>query len=131
VEFSLAVTIFIFILMAIFDLGRAIFMYNGVSQAAREIARTTSVHPGALTLGDSIDTAETVTAQQALVPGLQVPPTYQCVDGSGAPSTNDPCASGVDYVKVTVTASFRPITPIISFVGDVTLSASSSIRLPG
>jgi hypothetical protein len=132
VEFSLAVTVFVFILLAIFDFGRAIFMYNGVSQAAREIARTTSVHPGSVALGDSPETAETVTAQGALVPGLQTPPTYECVNGSGTTySAGYQCQSGTDYVKVTVSASFRPITPFISWLGNFTLSASSAIRIPG
>ena len=34
VEFSLAIMIFLAMLMGIFDLGRAIFAYNGVSEAA-------------------------------------------------------------------------------------------------
>ena len=46
VEFSLAFIVFVVLLMAIFDFGRGIFMFNGVSQAAREIARATSVEPG-------------------------------------------------------------------------------------
>src|SRR6185369_14315679 len=45
VEFSLSIIIFIVMLMGIFDVGRAIFMYNGVSEAARDIARRTSVYP--------------------------------------------------------------------------------------
>ena len=45
VEFSLAIIVFLVILMGVFDLGRGIFVYNGVSQAAREIARATAVHP--------------------------------------------------------------------------------------
>ena len=37
VEFSLAVTVFLLLVMAIVDFGRGIYMYNGVSQAAREV----------------------------------------------------------------------------------------------
>lgn len=132
VEFALAIVVFVFILMGIFDFGRAIFMYNGVSQAAREIARATSVHPGSLTLGDSLETQDAVTAQRALVPGMQTPPTYECVNGSGtAYAAGYQCQSGTDYVRVTVSASFRPITPFISWLGNFTFSSSSSIRLPG
>ena len=58
VEFSLAVTVFLLLMMAIVDFGRGIYMYNGVSQAAREVARTTSVHPGS-PLGSSTDATDT------------------------------------------------------------------------
>ena len=44
VEFSLILIPFLWILMGIVDLGRGIYTYNGVNQAARELARVTSVH---------------------------------------------------------------------------------------
>ena len=44
VEFSLLLIPFLWILMGIVDLGRGIYIYNGVNQAARELARVTSVH---------------------------------------------------------------------------------------
>ena len=43
VEFALAVPIFLVMLVAVFDLGRAIYTYNGLSEAAREISRVTAV----------------------------------------------------------------------------------------
>ena len=61
------------ILMGILDLGRGIYMSNGVSQAAREIARTTAVHPcntASCTLGNSAETLATIATQQRLVPNL-------------------------------------------------------------
>ena len=74
VEFSLVVVPFVFILMGIFDLGRGIYMMNGTAEAAREIARVTSVHSGcplnAVTcdLGSSTETANVVATQRRLVP---------------------------------------------------------------
>ncbi len=50
VEFAIVIPVFLVILMGVVDLGRGIYMYNGVAEAAREIARVTSVHPGS-TLG--------------------------------------------------------------------------------
>ena len=38
--------IFLLLLFGVVDLGRGIYQFNGVSQAAREIARVTSVHRG-------------------------------------------------------------------------------------
>jgi Flp pilus assembly protein TadG len=39
VEFSIAIIVFLLLLMAVFDFGRGIYMYNGVSEAARDVAR--------------------------------------------------------------------------------------------
>lgn len=125
-EFSLAILIFLVILMGVFDLGRGIYVYNGVAQAAREIARRTVVYPGT-TLGASQQTQSVVAVQRKLVPGLEAP-TYACETITGAASTNVPCASG-DVVRVTVTALYRPIS-LLGFVGDVPIAASSSIQVP-
>lgn len=139
VEFSLSIVIFIVLLMGIFDLGRGIFMYNGVSQAAREIARRTSIYPyGGLSmmpLGSSDQTAETIATQRQLVPGMEplVPgaPDFTCVDIAGNASTNDPCASGdtMDYVRVTVTASYQPIT-LLGITGPIVLSSTNAVQIP-
>jgi hypothetical protein len=100
VEFSLAFIVFVVLLMAIFDFGRGIYMFNGVSQAAREIARATSVAPGIVS----------------------------CVDIAGAGSTNNPCQPG-DYVKVTVTATYTPVS-LLGLTGPIVLTSSSSVQIP-
>jgi Flp pilus assembly protein TadG len=127
VEFSLTVMIFLVLLMGIFDFGRAIFMYNGVAQAAREIARVTSVHPGS-PLGGSAETAAVVSTQKNLIPNLKNP-TYRCVaiDNTNVPAAK--CAAQQDSVKVTISAVYTPVTPILSFLGDITLSSSSSAKI--
>ncbi len=125
VEFSLAIIVFLAMLMAIVDFGRAIYMYNGVAQAAREIGRETSVHPGG-SLGSSPETAAVVATQRGLIPGLQAP-TFACVDISGAPVTGS-CLPG-DSVKVTVHAPYRAVTPMLSFLGSFDLQSSSSIKI--
>ena len=43
---AFALIIFLLLLFGVVDLGRGIYQFNGVSQAAREIARVTSVHRG-------------------------------------------------------------------------------------
>jgi Flp pilus assembly protein TadG len=75
VEFSLILIPFLWILMGIVDLGRGIYIYNGVNQAARELARVTSVHPcdttaASCALGTSPETAHVTGTQQRLLPGL-------------------------------------------------------------
>ena len=84
VEFALALPIFLMLMMAVFDLGRAIYMYNGVAQAARELARVTSVYPGTPgALGSTTQTAAVLATQKALIPSLGNP-TFTCVDIDGS-----------------------------------------------
>jgi Flp pilus assembly protein TadG len=126
VEFSLTVLIFLLMLMGIFDLGRAIYMYNGVAEAAREIARVTSVHPGT-TLGNSTETAAVVATQKGLIPNLGNP-TFACrnIDNTAVSGT---CQAPDHSVRVSISAVYTPATPVLSFLGSITLSSSSSARV--
>ncbi len=138
VEFALAIVVFLAILMGIFDFGNAIYRYNGVSQAAREIARVTSVHPcvspTALTCNPgsppSAETQAVINTQKKLIPNLVVTPAtdIRCVDSTGAPVT-DPCDFSKHSVQVTVTSTYKPITPLIGLTGTWTLKGSSSAQL--
>lgn len=125
VEFSLAIIVFLALLMGVFDLGRGIYMYNGVSQAAREIARVTSVHPGS-PLGDSSQTAAVVATQQGLIPNLG-DPTFECVDIDDTP-VSGACLGGM-RVKVTVVAPYTPITPLLSLTGTWDMSSTSAVSI--
>jgi Flp pilus assembly protein TadG len=125
VEFSLTLLVFLMLLMAVVDMGRAIYMYNGVSQAAREIARVTSVHPGS-TLGTDTATTTVVNTQKRLIPFLGNP-TFSCVDVDGSAITIT-CRSG-DQVKVTIVAPFTPITPLLQLTGTWNLSSTSSVAI--
>jgi hypothetical protein len=125
VEFALAITVFIMLLMGVVDLGRGIYMYNGASQAAREVARATSVHPGS-PLGSSVQTVAVITTPQSLIPGLQAP-TFACVDITGA-AVSATCTSG-DFVRVTITAPFSPITPLLGLTGTWNLQSTSIVEL--
>ena len=128
VEFSLAIIVFLVLLMGVFDFGRGIYTYNGVSQAAREIARRTSVHTsGVGGFGTSAETQSVVAVQRGLVPNMGTP-TVQCVDSSGAPIGGTSCKSG-DFVRVTVSATYTPIS-LLGLAGTFTLSSSSSIQVP-
>jgi Flp pilus assembly protein TadG len=125
VEFALTVVIFLTILMGIFDLGRGIYMYNGLSEAAREIARVTSVHPG-VTLGGSVETAAVISTQKALVPGLSNP-SFACVDIDETAVTG--ACKGGNSVRVSVVATFQPATPLLMFLGSINLSSSSAAKI--
>lgn len=125
VEFSLAILVFVAMIVGIFDLGRGIYTYNGVSEAAREIARATSVHPGN-PLGTHLRTTDTVAVQQGLVPGM-APPVFACIDYQGA-AVAGTCSSG-DFVQVTVSATYSPIS-FLGLGGPIALTSSSSMQLP-
>jgi hypothetical protein len=136
VEFSLTIIIFLVILMGVVDFGMAVFKFNGVSQAAREIARVTSVHPcsvaTALTCSPgsppSIETQAVIDTQKALIPALDNP-TYACVDETGTPVAPDPCDFSKHSVQVTITAPYSPVTPLLGLTGTWTMKGSSSAQI--
>jgi Flp pilus assembly protein TadG len=125
VEFALAITIFLTILIGLIDLARAAFLFNGVSDAAREIARVTSLHPGT-SLGASSQTATTVSAERVLVPGLTVT-GYSCLDLAGDPVVGV-CRAG-SWVKVAVRTSFNPVLPLLSAFGPISFTTASSAKI--
>lgn len=135
VEFSLVLIPFLFLLMGIADLGRGIYAYNGVAEAAREIARVTSVHPctgSPCTLGNSPETQSVIDTQEGLVPGLAGPGgviAIQCTDVTDTSLSNTDCQGG-EFVRVTVSVPFSPVTPLVGLAGPITLSSVSHIEIP-
>jgi len=88
VEFALILPVLILILLAIFDVGRLVYAYNAVSNAAREGGRTAIVNQTPATVRERA-------AQQATALGL--PST----DPGGCPANGDPtaaAASGICFV---------------------------------
>jgi TadE-like protein len=131
VEFSLAIIVFLVVLMAIVDFGRAIYQYNGVAQAAREIARVTASHEGAdfsTPAGRSDETKAVIATQQSLVPGLQ-DPIMSCEEIDGTPVAATNCVQG-DFINVYIHAPYEPITPLLGLThGWDLFSASTSEQL--
>jgi Flp pilus assembly protein TadG len=135
VEFSLALIPFLLVIMGIVDLGRGVYMNNGVAEAAREIARVTAVHPGS-TLGGSPETLAVIGTQQNLVPGLADPAgtvTFACttisdvvIPGSGCKSTSEVPA----FVRVRITVPLSVLTPVLGMVAPTTLRATAHIQVP-
>jgi hypothetical protein len=126
VEFSLGVTVFLMLLIGTIDLGRGAFMLNGVSQAAREIARETSVHPGSGGIGASPESVAAIGVQRTMVPGLETP-SFECVDIAGTAIVGS-CQPG-DWVRVTVSTEFHPALPLLSLLGPFALSSTSSAEI--
>ena len=130
VEFCLAIIVFLVLMMSVFDFGRAIYQYNGVAQAAREIARVTAVHAGpnfATSAGQSPQTRAVIATQMGLIPNLQEP-VITCVNIDGTLITTG-CGRG-KWINVAIVAPYTPLTPLLGLTGTWNLfSASTSVQL--
>lgn len=126
VEFALILPIFLLILLAVFDLGRAVFAYNSVTNAAREGARLAIVNQTTA----SITAKATSSASIAETAAPNVTVGFYESGPAVNPTSNAVCAPrniGCMAV-VTFETTYRPITPIISqflFSSGVTLRATS------
>jgi Flp pilus assembly protein TadG len=124
VETALVLPVFLLILFGLIDIGRAVFLYNTVSEGARQASRLAVVD----------QTAADVTAQ-ALVTSpaadLAASDVTVCFKDPGAAVDEATCtgpkaglalcssATPPDYTVgclavVEITTSYRPITPIVS-----------------
>ena len=132
-EFAVVLLPLMILFMAIFDLGRAIYMMNGTAEAAREIARVTSVHPydTCCDLASSSRAQAVVGTQRTTIPSLVINTSSDvtCVDVTDAAIADTSCRSG-DFVKVRVQAQFQPITPIVGMFGSHTLESISRVKIP-
>ena len=129
VEFSLAIPVFLVILLSIFDLGRGVFAYTSVTNAAREGARLAIVNQGAGLPEQKVRSQSSV-AESNDADGTTISVTYLRPDANGNPTAtvcSAPIAIGC-LAKVTYATTFRPITPIVAqiiFGNGVTLTATS------
>jgi hypothetical protein len=125
-EFALVLPIFILVVVSLFDLGRAVFAYNTLTNAAREGARLAIVNQDVPTI------VARAKAQTAIVelddPSVTVAFYQRNLDGT--PNLDDECdlvAVGCIAV-VEFEATYRPITPMIAnilFGEGVTFQARS------
>jgi Flp pilus assembly protein TadG len=129
-EFALVLIPFLLLLMGIFDLGRGIYTYNAAAQAAREIARSASVdlQNGASSVGSGSETIKVRNLQKKLVPGLTDSGIQiSCVDIEDNPLTTA-CHSG-DFVRVRITVTYRPVTPLLGLAGPIQLVSVSHLEV--
>jgi Flp pilus assembly protein TadG len=130
VEFALVIPIFLLLLVAIFDLGRAVFAYNTLTNAAREGARTAIVNQYQPTIVQRAKNATAIVELNA--PNVTV--DFYQVKLDGTPDTTKPCALVAVgcLAVVTFEATYQPITPLISniiFKNGVTFTAKSVLSV--
>lgn len=123
VEFALVFPILMVMLIAIFDLGRAVFAYNDITNAAREGARLAIVD-------QTVANIQNEAASQATSLGLTVGDVT--VEFKSEDRTADcPADKTLDCVAVvTVTDDWQAITPVIgNWVGPMKFTAESAMPL--
>jgi len=130
VEFALVLPIFLLVMVALFDLGRAVFAYNTLTNAAREGARIAIVNQYKPTI------VARAKAQTAIVelndPSVQV--DFYQVNADGTPNTSSQCALVAVgcLAVVSFEATYQPITPLIGnivFKNGVTFTARSVLSV--
>jgi Flp pilus assembly protein TadG len=121
VEFALTVPIFFLLLFGLIDLGRAVYVNNSMSQAAREAGRWGSVQARSATDAGRAAIADMVQERMEAVPDATV--TVTCV--MTLPSVG--CRIN-DILVVEVVTELQMITPIVGQItGDLTLSTTSRV----
>jgi len=130
VEFALVIPVFLLLLVALFDLGRAVFAYNTLTNAAREGARMAIVNQYE---PDIIARAKSQTQIVELSdPSVEI--DFYQTNEDGTPDTSIRCALiAVDCLAVvSFQATYQPITPFISsilFKNGVTFSAEAALTV--
>lgn len=132
VEFAIVIPIFLLVLVALFDLGRAVFAWNTLTNAAREGARIAIVNQDVASIRQH---AKNETAIVELNdPSVSV--QFRQANSDGTPDMSaggacSPVAVGCLAI-VTFEATYQPITPIISnllFSSGVTFTAKSELTV--
>ena len=122
VEFALIFPIFVLILFGLFDVGRAVFAYNTLSNAARQGARVAIVN-------QSETNIDAEAMQHAIGLGVaadDVTVTYTKPDGTSCAS---PYTIGC-FVDVSVSYTYTAATPIIGNLLDpITITASTEMPI--
>lgn len=129
VEFALILPIFVLLVFGILDLGRGVYAYHTLNNAATEGARVAIVN-------QTLATIQGRAASRAV--GVGVAPADVTVDYRTAalPDTPDSCAArvGTKAGPVTCTAivqvahDFTAVTPIISnIIGTIQMAGESSM----
>jgi Flp pilus assembly protein TadG len=122
VEFALILPIFVLVLAGLFDLGRAVYAYNTISNASREAVRVAIVNQTATDVQNEA-------LKQGVALGLSatdVTTTYADPDGSGA-LCPAPYSLGC-LATVTVQYSYTAATPVISqIIGPFLMTATTQM----
>ena len=143
VEFALVFPVIMLLLFGVFDIGRAVFAYNTITDAARHGARVAVVNqiaPAAtVTQCDENMPVENVTTPTwspracaaAIAKPLGIQPGDITVSYSTPAGSSMGCTTPLNVgciAKVTVRYSWTPVTPVVgNLVGPITMSSTSQM----
>jgi TadE-like protein len=126
VEFAIIFPVLMVVLLAIFDLGRLVFAYNDITNAAREGARVGIINQTTGTIKNEVINQAT---SLNLTSG-DVTVTYVDADNPANPCPNIPPTKLDCLVVVSVDYDWQAITPVIgNIVGPVTVTAVSKMPI--
>lgn len=138
VEFALVFPLIVLLLFGVFDLGRAIYSYNTIANAARLGARIAAVNQilagpdcnESRPVEDPLNahwSIQTCAALSAVSLGVQT--SDVAVAYAAPPATSLTCGSPLHVgciASVTITYTYRPMTPVISSLFNTIPMASTS-----
>jgi Flp pilus assembly protein TadG len=121
-EFAIVLPILLLILIAIFDVGRLVFAYNDITNAARNGARVAIVDQGGTNARDAA-----INGAGLGLPNSAVVVTYLKSDLSGACPV--PYELGC-VAKVAVSYQWQAITPLIgNLIGPLTVTTDTTLPI--
>jgi Flp pilus assembly protein TadG len=138
VEFALVLPIFLLLLFGLIDVGRLVYTWNALNQAAREGARYGSVAGWA----DSCNLSRKICIEQTTLSRLAGVPTTVATATCGRygpgdstdlpppPVSLDSCRPNDLLTVTTRIATFRILTPVIGqIIGPVSVTGTSQVSL--
>jgi Flp pilus assembly protein TadG len=128
VEFALVFPIIVLLLLAMFDMGRAVFIYNGLTNAAREGVRLAIVNQDKDLI---LERVQAMTfAGPVSNPDVDTLVAFYHQESDG--TLGDPCATVTVgcIAVVTPTSDWTLITPVLSsIIGPITFEARSELPI--
>jgi hypothetical protein len=129
VEFALVIPVILLLLFGIFDLGRAVYAYSTIANAARQASRLAIVNQDLVPIQDKA-------VYESVALGLQPGDVLVIYCNSGQLCESDPaekCPPPIDIgcdAVVTVEYTYSPATPALSaLVGSLILSSTSRLAV--
>lgn len=131
VEFALLAFVLVLLIFALFDVGRAIYAYNALSNAAREGARIAIIDQGPASGGVSLAAQEA--ANQATSLGLDPSDVNQVRVQYNTPNAPGTCTLPAPLgciAQVRVQYQFNALTPIVAgILGPILLSSTTELSV--
>ena len=134
-EFALVFPVFVLLVLGVFDIGRAVFAYNTLTNAAREAARFGMVNQDEALIADRAQSIAVGIAIDTADPDLV---GFYRKGPNADVEANEPCDNSTDERELSVgcvivirpTTSWQAITPVIgTLIGPISMQARSELPI--